>query len=434
MQKKTRREIQKAKERAELESVAPKVEPEAVEVAPIMGRKKKQKKERVLNSATATSTPSASRPPSPSPAERIFEEPNNSKETPEEVSQVHEKQAVPEPEVARPANKLTESKGKGKAKVQRAQTPEAAPNVSEVGDEVTEKPVPTPASVLQELIASGMIPSTDSLNLLKNPSVSFKHQDTAIDMQSVNQKLTITPEDRAALLAGQPVHKIAEGPNRIMLTPNGDCVRNLTEQEEQRYLDLQARIAEEAGPTAFVSAKYHGGNGFTLIGGRAVPNGPPAFFPVVAANAPPMDPVSKIQRDEALSYINQYVLPSLSTNSQLEKALNANALDTDLLRSGDASNWAAWGNDVAAAHPENGEGAYGGASSHDGMLGLESMTAHFAVGGNMDRGQPLGNVSMLGLTEAESALQIARKEAEGFEKRLNALLKKNRKLLLGSQH
>jgi CCR4-NOT transcription complex subunit 4 len=250
-------------------------------------------------------------------------------------------------------------------------------------------------------------------------------------MQSTNQKLTITPEDREALLKGRPVHKVKEGPHRIMLTPNGDCVRNLTPEEERRYLELQSRLAKANGPTAFYSAKHHASNGFTLIGGRAVPNGPPSFFPALNSTNTPMDPVSKIQRDEALSYINQYVLPSLSTNSQLEKALNANALETEILRSGDASAWASWGTDPATPHPTNNDAKY---VNREGILanGLESMTAHFAVGGDINRGQTLGNVSLLSLSDAETALQVARKETEGFEKKLHALIKKNRRLLLGS--
>jgi CCR4-NOT transcription complex subunit 4 len=252
-------------------------------------------------------------------------------------------------------------------------------------------------------------------------------------MQNANQKLTITPEDRAALLSGKAVHKVNEGPHRIMLTPNGDCVRNLTPEEEQRYLELQARIAQANGPSAFYSAKHHASIGFTLIGGRAVPNGPPSFFPSFNNTTAAMDPVSKIQRDEALSYINQYVLPSLSTNSQLEKALNANALDTELLRAGDASAWASWAIDPATPHPTSSDGTYGSAD-REGILatGLESMTSHFAIGGDLNRGQPLGNVSLLSLPDAESALQMARKETEGFEKKLHALIKKNRRLLLGS--
>ncbi len=420
MQKKQRREAQREKERAEIEAAAAKTEPE-VAIAPIMGRKKKQKKEHTIHSAAGGSTPAVSRPQTPGPVENIIEEQKSTAEVEEEPASIPEKQTPGEP-----SGKLVDFKGKGKGKQQRAPTPDLTPSVAEVEEEPLDKPIPTPASLFADLLSAGEIEDPNELAFFKPPVVNHRHQDPPIDMQSVNQKLTITPEDRAALLTGLAVHKIAEGPNRIMLTPNGDCVRNLTPQEEERYLDLQSVIAEESGATAFVSAKHHANNGFTLIGGRAVPNGPPSFFPTFNSSAPPIDPVSKIQRDEALSYINQYVLPSLSTNSQLEKALNANALDTDILRSGDAAAWASWGTDPAAAHPESRDG-------REGMLGLESMTAHFAVTGD-NRGQPLGNVSLLSLSEAESAMQMARKETEGLEKRLNALIKKNRRLLLGAGH
>jgi CCR4-NOT transcription complex subunit 4 len=431
MQKKQRKEAQKEKEKSELEAAAAKPEPEA-EIAPIMGRKKKQRKEKPINSATGGSTPAASRPPSPEP---VDEEMKSLPEALEQTGPAPEKLASAEQELNQPTGRAPDLKGKGKNKTIRPTTPELVSNFAEDEDEVVEKPIPTPASILQELISSGAIEDAAKLNILKHPNVSFRHQDQPLDFQNANHKLTITPEDRAALLSGLPVHKVAEGPNRIMLTPNGDCVRNLTPEEEERYLELQAHIAEEAGPTAFFSAKHQASNGFTLIGGRAVPNGPPAFFPLAHGNATPMDPVSKIQRDEALSYINQYVLPSLSTNSQLEKALNANALDAEMLRSGDASTWTSWGSDPAAPHPENGEGPYG-AHHHEGILasGLENMTAHFAVGRDIARGQPLGNVSLLSQSEAESALQMARKETESLEKKLNTLLKKNRRLLLGSGH
>jgi hypothetical protein len=425
MQKKQRREAQKEKERIVLETVVPKVEQE-VEIAPIMGRKKKQKKERTIHSAAGGSTPAVSRPQSPGPGEAAPGEPSAIADVSEPSVPVPARQSSVEHETTKNPAKNTESKGKGKGRAPRPPTPEPAPSVAEVEEEVMDKPIPTPATIFQDLLSSRAIEDVNELFLLKPPVVHHRHQDPPIDMQSVNQKLTITPEDRASLLAGLAVHKIAEGPNRIMLTPNGDCVRNLTADEEARYLELQSAISEESGATAFVSAKHNANNGFTLIGGRAVPNGPPSFFPIFNSNAPPMDPVSKIQRDEALSYINQYVLPSLSTNSQLEKALNANALDTEILRSSDASAWASWGTDSAAAHPESRDG-------REGMLGLESMTAHFAISGD-NRGQPLGNVSLLSLAEAESAMQLARKETEGLEKRLNALIKKNRRILLGSGH
>lgn len=439
-----RKEKAEAKERLEAETRAKMAEqtPE-VEIVPIIGRKKKQKKERITHSAAGGSTPVISRPPSPGPAELVPDEPKSKPVVVEPAAPAAQKQVSMEQETSKVPIKGHDSKGKGKAKAQPTISPEPTPPAPEVEDEPADKPIPTPASVFQRLVEEGLIDDVDQLYLLKNPTAHYQIK-TPIDPQTINQKLTISPEDRQALLAGEPVVKVADGPNRILLTPNGDCIRNLTAEEEQRFLDLQTSIAEEFGPASFTSAKHHASNGFALIGGRAVPNGPPTFFPVSSTGGPAMDPVSKIQRDEALSYINQYVLPSLSTNQQLEKALNTNAIDPEIIRSGDAAAWTNWGgdNNVNPARRSDNSAEPGHAptpTNREGMIatGLESMTAQFAIAGDLSRGQPgqpLGNVSLLSLSEAEGALQIARKETEGFEKRLNALIKKNRRLLLPSSH
>jgi CCR4-NOT transcription complex subunit 4 len=432
MQKKQR--AQKAKER-ELSTVAP-VEPEPEpQIAPIQGRKKKQKKEKAVGGAAGGSTPVVSRPSSP-------------RAMPESTNQGD----VPPAEVAQPSTQTTDNhtpaetelekkamdlKAKGKPNVQSPTTrgPVSAAT-TEVEDEPAARPSLVPSSVFQHLISEGIIEDPSNLSFLKPPHVGSRYQDPQTELANAIPKLTITHEDRATLLSGRPIHKNIDGPNRMMLTPNGDCVRNLTPEEEERYLELQSRIARESGPTAFFSAKHHASSGFSLIGGRAVPNGPPTFFPQSSSAAPILDPVSKIQRDEALSYINQYVLPSLSTNSQLESALNANYLGNEIIRPSESSAWSPWNNDHMPQRSENTDGAYGAAvaQNRDGILatGLEGITAHFAVGRDIDRGQPLGNVTMLSVSEAEAAMQAAKKETEGLEKRLNALLKKNRRLLLGS--
>lgn len=430
---------QKKKERLEMEVAAAEQEPKVEEIGPITGRKRKQKKDRIISSAAGGSTPAASRPPSPSPvdtaptaAEQI------PKASPAEQTHSQGQQFSIEPEIAKPLRGHdAKSKGKAKSRASASATanttpePMPAPAPAEIEEEETtaEKPIPTPASVLQDLTDSGDISDAAQLAILKEkPGTSARfHHD--VEVQAQGQKLTITTEDRAALFSGKPVRKNGDGPTRILLTPNGDYVRNLTAEEEDRYLQLQARLAEEAGATAFVSTKHNANNGFTLIGGRAVPNGPPSFFPAPAGTVPPLDPVSKIQRDEALSYINQYVLPSLSTNSQLEKALNANALDAELTRSTDSAGFPSW-----STH-QNGD-ANSDAHDQAGILanGLDSMTAHFAVGRDGDSGRPLGNVSLLSLPEAETAMQAARKEAEIIEKKLIALVRKNKRMLLGSGH
>ncbi|OBT99932.2 transcriptional repressor proteinral negative regulator of transcription subunit 4 [Pseudogymnoascus verrucosus] len=433
-QKKQRREAMKGKEKTEIEAAVVET-PEAEEIAPIMGRKKKQKKAKV-NTKAGSPTPVPSRPPTPKQLEKtepVKETKANGGPEASKKQKAPEVEATPRPVVESKAEVVEEA----------VQEP-PAPTVETI-DETSDRPVPTPSAVLQDLLSHGEVPQPDKLAVLRPPMGYNQRAGFQGDLPDLDHKLVITEEDRAALLSGRPVHKVVQGSHRIMLTPNGDCVRNLTPAEEERYLELQSRIFQESGPAAFVPARHNASNGFTLIGGRAVPNGPPAFFPPLdgSLTIPPLDPVSKIQRDEALSYINQYVLPSLSTNSQLERALNANALDTEMLRPNDTQSWPNWGtgngqggNNAASQENRSGqEGPYG-ANRQDGILasGLESMTAHFAVGRESSRGQPLGNVTLLSLSDSETAMQSAKKETEKLEKSLNQLLKKNRRLLLGAGH
>jgi CCR4-NOT transcription complex subunit 4 len=442
MQKK-QRQLEKQRSEAEAAAVAAAAKAELEVIAPIMGRKRKQQKEKPsIHSAAGGSTPAASRPASPGAIEMVQEE-SRAQNDKNSANHSSEKQKTTvfdsEGEIPKP---VTRGKGKNKQRGQLIPPPlptvEAAPEVDNAAEQnavdATKPPtLPTPASILEELVSNEEIPDPNHLAFLKPPMNSVKFP-TVVESESQGplQKLIITPEDRATLLSGVPVHKNRGTAHPTMLTPNGDYLRYLTPEEEERYLHLQDRLAQDAGPSAFVSAKHHASNGFTLIGGRAVPNGPPSFFPTPKGNGIALDPVSKIQRDEALSYINQYVLPSLSTNSQLEKALNANALDAEMLRSTDPLSFPSWGNDPAG--PRAGSSHDG--SSQEGILatGLEGMTAHFAVGRDGDSGRPLGNVSLLSLPEAETAMQAARKEADVIDKRLHALMKKNRRVLLGSGH
>ena len=427
--KKARKEAMR--EKTEMELAAEHKEEE--EIGPIMGRKKKQKKPKVSTGTAAAS----SRPQTP----KILEKVDTSK--PGKASsdtEVAKKSSSPTDNTP-PKTDSNKSKSKSKGSPAQVAVPEPpAPSV-EPEDESAEKPIPSPAAVLQDLRAHGEIPEPESLALL-NPPPAYNHHYKGDLLQELDGKLVITEEDRANLLANRPVHKAQSGVSRIMLTPNGDCVRNLTAEEEEKYLELQQRIFESAGPTAFVPARHNATNGFTLIGGRAVPNGPPSFFPPLdgAQTGVQHDPVGKIQRDEALSYINQYVLPSLSTNSQLERALNASSLDAEMLRPADPQTWASWG-----AHNQSGNGGETrsgqevtpfGSNRQDGILanGLESMTAHFAVGRENGRCQPLGNVTLLSLSDSESALQAAKKEHEKLDKSINQFIKKNRRMLLGVGH
>ena len=271
--------------------------PEAEEIGPIMGRMKKQKKPK--ESTPTPKPPVASRPDTPKITEKVEVEKTRKASA---TSDKAKKASSPTTDKMPRAEATKAQAAHGKAKEEEVALPDPpAPSV-EHEDENSEKRPPSPASVLRDLYSHGEIPEPNSLAILNAPpGYCHNRPDMRSDLlQELDSKLVITEEDRADLIASKPVRK-EQGHSRIMLTPNGDCVRNLSPQEEERYLQLQDNIKAEAGPTQFVPARHNATNGFTLIGGRAVPNGPPTFFPPLDGAPPtgPMDPVSKIQRDEA---------------------------------------------------------------------------------------------------------------------------------------
>ncbi|KAL1841643.1 hypothetical protein VTJ49DRAFT_6749 [Mycothermus thermophilus] len=333
-QRKARKEALK-KESATIAAQPVKSEP-TPEIGPIVGRKKKQKKDKE-KSTSKTATPAVSRPETPHPP-TTAKETKESKETKEakDVPEVKEESSAYR-STANETTTLTveplppksryDAKGKG---VDKQNSDASIPRTS-----------PTPASVLRELQAAGLAPeSLESLALFKPVSVqvdksrSDAHNAILREQAAKNSmmptKSIVTEEDQAALLAGKPVRKVVDG-TRILLTPNGDCIRNLSPEEEDRFLELQQRVAETAAsPATFVSSRHEAGGGFSLIKGRAVPNGPPSYFPP-APGAYPSDPINKIQREEAIYYINQYVLPRLNLNARdmnLPKAMSTWTTDS----------------------------------------------------------------------------------------------------------
>ncbi|KAI8686303.1 RRM domain-containing protein [Fusarium keratoplasticum] len=420
------------KQETKLIAEAPK-EPE--EHAPVLGRKKKQKKEKPAKA------------PQPRPATPV-QEPVKAEPTPAEPAvpeQPKEKEIEQKPVKSKAAQKKA-AKGKGKAKEvepEVAPTPQSPPQEPAATEpetpEVPEKPQPGPSSVFTEIKNALWSSSIDKLHLLKPISGSSSRTDPNSANSNANKAGhckdcsckcgEIQDEDLAALRAGKPVRKQfhVDG-SRMLITPNGDCIRGLTPEEEDAFLELQAAIAATAeNPGAFIAPRHQPGSGaFSLIKGRAVPNGRPNIFPATA-QPQSQDPIGKLQREDALSYINQYVLPRLNlgaTNMGFPKG----ASPTKDAAAASLNSLAPYfyGPDAAA-----GVGIY---TPPDGARAMQDFSS--AGMSSEERGKNFGmgvsGMPLMSVEDAEGALAAARRETEKLEKGLNQVIRRNRRLLLGN--
>ncbi|KAJ3522663.1 hypothetical protein NM208_g12764 [Fusarium decemcellulare] len=418
------------KQDTKLIAEAPKSEPE--EHAPVLGRKKKQRKEKPVKTTQ------------PRPATPIQEPSRVDSVIPEPI--VPEKPKEKEPEekpVKSKAAQKKSAKAKGKAKEVEPEPAPAPPSppqevAADETPELSEKTQTGPSSVFTEIKDALWTSSIDKLHMLK----PITGGSSRTDYNSANSNTNkaghckdcsckcgeIQDEDLAALRAGKPVRKQfhVDG-SRMLITPNGDCIRGLTPEEEDAFLELQAAIATTAeNPGAFVAPRHQPGSGaFSLIKGRAVPNGRPNIFPATA-QPQSQDPIGKLQREDALSYINQYVLPRLNlgaTNMGFPKG----ASPTKDAAAASLNSLAPYfyGPDAAA-----GVGIY---SPPDGARAMQDFGS--AGMSSEERGKNfgmgVGGMPLMSVEDAEGALGAARRESEKLERGLNTIIKRNRRLLLG---
>ncbi|KAM5350543.1 hypothetical protein ACJ41O_007048 [Fusarium nematophilum] len=426
-QRKQRKDV--LKQETKLIAEAPKPEPE--EHAPVLGRKKKQKKEKPTKA------------PQTRPVTPVQEPPKSPPTVPEPPALEKPKEKEPEekPVKSKAAQKKA-AKAKGKAKEvepEPAPTPPSPPKEPAAPEtsEPAEKPQPGPSSVFTEIKNALWTSSFDKLHMLKPMTggssrtdySSANNANKAGHCKDCSCKCgEIQDEDLAALRSGKPVRKQfhVDG-SRMLITPNGDCIRGLTPEEEDAFLELQAAIATTAeNPGAFVAPRHQPGSGaFSLIKGRAVPNGRPNIFPA-SAQPQSQDPIGKLQREDALSYINQYVLPRLNlgaTNMGFPKG----ASPTKDAAAASLNSLAPYfyGPDAAA-----GVGIY---SPPDGARAMQDFSS---VGMSSEErgknfGMGVGGMPLMSVEDAEGALAAARRETEKLEKGLNQVIRRNRRLLLG---
>ncbi|KND88658.1 hypothetical protein TOPH_06759 [Tolypocladium ophioglossoides CBS 100239] len=410
---------------------------EAEEHAPVLGRKKKQKKEKP---ATATGAQTH--------ADALAQEPVKDEEPASAGAQKEDGKGKDSEDADLKAKGLSIKKSaKGKEKEEKLAAvpsqsppppsePTPAPQPAE-----PEKPQPGPVSVFAEIRNSLWTTAVDTLLMFRPVASGSSRQDHGNTNAQSNKTGyckdcackcgEIHDDDLAALRAGKPVRKQfhVDG-SRMLITPNGDCIRGLTPEEEDAFLDLQAAIAATAeNPGAFVAPRHQPGSGaFSLIKGRAVPNGRPNIFPATS-QPQPQDPFGKLQREDALSYINQYVLPRLNLGaSNMGFPKGASPARDSAAASLNSLAPYFYGPDAAA-----GVGIY---SAPDGARAMQdfasSGVAQGDEAGKMPGPSGVGGIPLMSVEDAEMALATARKETEKLEKGLNSVIKRNRRLLLGS--
>ncbi|KAI4642864.1 hypothetical protein J4E93_006933 [Alternaria ventricosa] len=486
--KKDRQERKKQIEEEILEDNKSDVE---VMQAPIVGRKKKAKKP--TTNAKPIAAAFKSQPASPKPAT------------------VEEEQ----PEVPTVASRRVSS-----AKISATATPEPEPEP----EQPKEKREHSAQSIMADLQRTGELLAS-TLEFFKPLSSSLAHATRATQNGNMSTppdlKLHFSQADLEALAKKKPVRlnsQDAKPDSRTLITPNGKFFWGLTEELENKALELEKHIEELKGHARFHPRKQnaHGhsmttsahsndvlpaiatalkeaGKKLNTNGGQQMPrldnssgllgstNLPLPPVQGQDASMPQVPPPQQQQTPaDAGAYLNQYVLPktdnpppnqprpemaavggapgagtaNISVNSnRLAKAakavveggavgsteidgmglMAADRLGGVFVQGLEALVGAGLGYQSSQEFGLDGNGnitfGNGGGSGLDmqGLMNAIETTAGMGGYGNTRRGRG----SVLTMEEAEQAMHAARREHDVLEKKLNALIKKNKKLATG---
>ncbi|KAI9834079.1 MAG: hypothetical protein M1819_003364 [Sarea resinae] len=403
-QKKQRQERAKlAEQSVKVEEALQLARAEETVQAPIISRKKKTKKQG--GSATGGSTPAVSRPVSPTPKEK------------EKVDKSSDKTA--------------------KERSKSRDSDKAESNQASITPEVSTKAI-TPASIISDLQSAGEL-DPSSLEIFKSIlGLNHRHDISAADFQELERKLNLTDDERTALSAGHPIRRLgspSKPSSRVLISPSGAILRGLTPEQEAHFLTLEKRTTSARGPTKYTPKKA--GSEFTLIGGRVVQT--PTDVSLIAHHSglssqhrPLPDPASKMRVDEALDYINQFVLPALPACGRLENSPSVQGVADFGLRVAEDIARGGQGPDPLGcfAPPPPHHAATSLSSRHNHSSTAATTTT--SASNTSSHAHSLPTVPLLGVEEAEKAMLAARKETEALEKRLNGLLKRNRRFAFGS--
>ncbi|KAI1434753.1 hypothetical protein GGR50DRAFT_382460 [Xylaria sp. CBS 124048] len=424
-----------------------------VEIAPILGRKKKQKKEKERKPTGTSGT--STRPGTPSIPETVEEKVASDKDiVTQPVASTSVKDSGASPSAMEPA-KPKDQKGKGPASSlqstvavdtsiklnESTKTTVLTPDyISPTPEVKQEQPVeedigeiPQIRDVFRDLLTSGALPDVDTIAFFKPlPTTTPRAESNVHGSNSLpptlppKLKAIVTKEDEEKLNAFQPVQKVVNN-HPVLLTPNGDCLLNLKPEEANLFLELQDRLrADSTQPTAFLAPRYAPAGGFSLVKNRAVPNGTPSFFPLGPDNYP-SDPVGKMHREEAISCINQHVLPSLNLGSYQSTGSSTNFTKNINLQQ--LAPWIYPQTDNAedqrrmfSGRPADEYNTSAGGNSADGVYGDYEHPEN-------GPSPAISSTPLMSVEDAEAVWAQAKKQHEAIDKKFRQLQAKNRRLV-----
>lgn len=400
-QKKERQEKAKAlaEEKQDVDQDAAKDTENAVQ-EPIMGRKKKSKKAGGL--PTGTSTPDSSRPASPGPQVKV-----------------KQADAVEVPKIAPISAKTIVE-----APAPRMKTPPRMLKTEEV-----KKPVTYPTLTIAQLEASGELDAAATEFFKAAVGMAYRADINANDLANLIPLTPLTTAELSQLDSGEAVRRGgADGRNasRVLITESRRLLGGLSKEMEERYIELEKRVMTSKPPLKYASTRSEGvaKSADDILRDVAAALVRPTTTNSAAVSATNHAKLSAYA-DDALAYLNQFILPPITGNGKGGKG-NAGSppIGSAIPRTyttGDPT-YSVSGVDISSS----GLGS-ASAASHKAEM-MNSIGADLVA-----RGQALMN-AMGGLRaeDAEAAMLASRKESENLEKRLIALMKRNKRLAFGN--
>lgn len=397
--------------------------------APIIGRVKKTKKP----SATPKAVPIAAKSQPPSP-------------TPVKVEDEQSKQPVA---ASKPA--------------QFAKTPAVATPEPEPVQEAKGKREHTAQSIIADLQRTGELLAS-TLEFFKPLSSTLTHASRSSPTSNTSGppdlKIHFSEADLEALSRKHPVrlaNHTDKPDSRTLVTPNGKFFWGLSEELEEKALELERQIEELRGHVRFhprrqaadtpMLSSSAGTQTLPAIATALKEAGKNSTLPKLDHPEPPPPPPQPLTPADAGAYLNQFVLPR-TDNPPPNQPRPEMAAVGGAPGSG-TSNISISAGKFAKAAQAVVEGGAVGSTEIDGMglmaadlvggvfvqglealvgagLGMEGFGGYVGGGG-------FGRGSVMSLEEAERAMQGAKREHDLLEKRLAGVMKRNKKAFGGGK-